>query len=63
MPRKEFVKAALGDVGDPGERIDVVEARGTEEAEHHRSALAPTIRADEQPGFSAPGRIYPLNPA
>ena len=55
------MKAALRYVGDPGEdvsepgeRIDVVETRGAEEAEHHCSALAATIRPDEQPCLSAP---------
>ena len=55
VPGEEFVKAALRyvgdpgeDVGEPGERIDIVETRGAKEAEHHRGALATTVRADEQ---------------
>ena len=50
MPREEFVKTVLGyvgdlgeDVGEPGERIYIVEACGAEEAEHHRGALATAI--------------------
>lgn len=50
MPREEFVKAVLWDVGDPGEdvgepgeRIDVVEPSRAEQAEHHRRTLAATV--------------------
>lgn len=48
------------DVGEPGERIDFVETRGAEEAEHHRSALAATIRPDEQPCLSATSHVAQL---
>jgi hypothetical protein len=50
MPREEFMKAVLWDVGDPcedvgepGERIDVVEPSRAEQAEHHRRTLAATV--------------------
>ena len=50
MPREEFVKAVLWDVGDPGEdvgepgeRINVVEPSRAEQAEHHRGALAAAV--------------------
>lgn len=50
MPREEFVKAVLWDVGDPGEdvgepgeRINIVEPGRAEQAKHHGGALAAAV--------------------
>ena len=52
----------LGDagenVGEPGLRINIVHLGRDDQAVHHRGPLAATIRAAEQPGFSAEGN-YP----
>lgn len=42
------------DIGEPGERINVVQPTGADEAKHHRGALSTPIRTDEQPCFPAP---------
>jgi hypothetical protein len=41
------------DVGKPGLRIDVVEARSHDERDHHGGALGAAIRTCEQPSFSS----------
>ena len=52
----------MGDVGDaaehigkPGLRIDVVELRCGDEAEHEGGALPAAVRTGEEPRFSAQG--------
>ena len=61
-PGQQLMEAGVGYVGDPrehvgepDERIDIVEPTRGDEGVHHRGAFAATVRTDEQPGFSAPG--------
>ena len=61
----------MGDVGDaaehigkPGLRIDVVELRCGDEAEHEGGALPAAVRTGEEPRFSAQGHhmfILPMS--
>lgn len=71
VPGKQFMETALGDVGDarenvgePGLRINVVELRCGDEAEHEGGALPAAVRTGEEPRFSAQGHrpfILPMS--
>ena len=62
VPWQEFVKPALRrtgdaveDIGEPGQRIDVVELGGADERVYRRRAHAAAVGAGEEPLFAAQG--------
>ena len=44
------------DIGEPRLRVDVVELGGADQGVHRRGALAASVGAAEQPGFSSQGQ-------
>lgn len=50
-----MVTDAAEDIGEPGTRIDIIQAGGDDQGIHRRRALPTAIRSGEQPGLSSNG--------